>query len=116
MSLRGNLCIDKGKFPGTNKHDDRHLLVSYLPHLKSEKLYIFIIILIMVVEIYNLSKNSSLSKYTIVYSEKHLFFLLKMFLLEVLSLYLTIQEKMTLQSCLHIKYLARNPKHHFILG
>ena len=70
----------------------------------------------MVVEIYNLSKNSSLSKYTVVYSDKHLFFLLKMFLLEVLSLYLTIEEKMTLHSCLHIKYLARNPKHHFILG
>ena len=121
MSLRGNLCIHKGRFPWITEHDVSHLLVSYLPHLKSEKLYIFIIILIMVAEIYNLSKNSSLSKYTVVYSKlskvwEQLTFLLKMFLFEVLSLYLTLEEKMTLKSRLHIKYLTRNPKHHLILG
>ena len=103
------------------KRKEENTFFSYLPHLKSEKLYIFIIILIMVAEIYNLSKNSSLSKYTVVYSKlskvwEQLIFLLKMFLFEVLSLYLTLEEKMTLKSRLHIKYLTRNPKHHLILG
>ena len=83
MPLGENLCIHKGRFPETTEHDVPPLLVkknekkrkekgtffSYLPHLKSEKLYIFIIILIMVAEIYNLSKNSSLSEYAVVYSK-----------------------------------------------
>ena len=51
------------------KRKEKDTFFSYLPHLKSEKLYIFIIILIMVAEIYNLSKNSSLSEYAIVYSK-----------------------------------------------
>ena len=79
------------------KRKEKDTFFSYLPHLKSEKLYIFIIILIMVAEIYNLSKNSSLSEYAVVYSKlsevwQKLFFLLKMFLLEVLSLYLTLKK------------------------
>ena len=51
------------------KRKEKGTFFSYLPHLKSEKLYIFIIILIMVAEIYNLSKNSSLSEYAVVYSK-----------------------------------------------
>ena len=99
------------------KRKEENTFFSYLPHLKSEKLYIFIIILIMVAEIYNLSENSSLSLLQTLKSlTKTYFFLLKMFLLEVLSLYLTIEESMILKSSLHIKYLTRNPKFHFILG
>ena len=77
------------------KRKEENTFFSYLPHLKSEKLYIFIIILIMVAEIYNLSKNSSLNEYAVVYSKLSKFdnfFLLTMFLLEVLSLYLTIKK------------------------
>ena len=71
-SLRGNLCIHKGRFPGTTEHDIPHLLVkkgpySYAPHLKSKKLCIYIIVLISVAEIYSLSKNSFLSEYIVVY-------------------------------------------------
>ena len=53
----------------------------------------------MVAEIYNLSKNSSLSEYagSTVPLPDH-------------------KENMTLKSSLHIKYLTRDPKHHFILG
>ena len=89
-----HLLVKKKK---KKKRKEENTFFSYLPHLKSEKLYIFIIILIMVAEIYNLSKNSSLSEYAVVYSKlsevwQKLFFLLKMFLLEVLSLYLTIKK------------------------
>ena len=66
------------------KRKEKGTFFSYLPHLKSEKLYIFIIILIMVAEIYNLSKNSSLSEYGVVYSKlseiwQKLFFCWKFF-------------------------------------
>ena len=43
-------------------------------------------------------------------------FYLKMFLLRILSLNVTIEAKMALESSLRIKYLSRKPKHHFILG
>ena len=39
-----------------------------------------------------------------------------MFLLGILSLNVTIEAKMALESSLRIKYLSRKPKHHFILG
>ena len=42
-------------------------LFSYLPHCKSKKLCVYIIILVLVAEIYSLSKNSCLSKYIVVY-------------------------------------------------
>ena len=44
-------------------------LFSYLPHRKSKKLCIYIIVLVLFAEIYSLSKNSSLSKYIVVYSK-----------------------------------------------
>ena len=54
-------------------------LVTYL--ILNQRNYIFTIILIMVAEIYSLSKSSSLSKYTVVYSKvwQKLFFCWKFF-------------------------------------
>ena len=66
LSMMPYTCWSKKK---GKKRKDKNTFFSYLPHLKSEKLYIFIIILIMVAEIYNLSKNSSLSEYAVVYSK-----------------------------------------------
>ena len=52
-SLRGNLCIPKGRFPRTTEHDVPHLL------LKNKR---EIIILNIVAEKYSLNKNRPLSK------------------------------------------------------
>ena len=73
-SQRGNLYIHKGRVPGTTEHDVPHVLVKkdpfrYLPHLKSKKLCIYVIVLILVAEICSLSKYGSLSKYIVVYSK-----------------------------------------------
>ena len=56
--VRGNLYIHKGRFSRTTEHDVPHVL------LKNKK---EIILLSMVAEKYSLSKNSSMSKYTVVY-------------------------------------------------
>ena len=138
MSLWENLCIHKGRFQETTEHvsmmshtcwskkkkkekkrKEENTFFSYLPHLKSEKLYIFIIILIMVAEIYNLSKNSSLSEYAVVYSKLskvwHFFFVDNVFIGSTFPLP-DHKENMILKSSLLIKYLTRDPKHNFILG
>ena len=75
------ICVTTNKSPikgisikGTTEHDVPHLLVkkifSYLPHRKSKKLCIYIIVLVLVTEIYSLSKNSSVSKYIVVLRNK----------------------------------------------
>ena len=101
------------------KRKEENTFFSYLPHLKSEKLYIFIIILIMVAEIYNLSKNSSLSEYAVVYSKLskvwQFFFVDNVFIGSTFPLP-DHKENMILKSSLLIKYLTRDPKHNFILG
>ena len=147
MSLWENLCIHKERFQETTEHvsmmshtcwskkkkkkekkrkekkekkrKEENTFFSYLPHLKSEKLYIFIIILIMVAEIYNLSKNSSLSEYAIVYSKRskvwQFFFVDNVFIGSTFPLP-DHKESLILKSSLLIKYLTRDPKHNFILG
>ena len=78
----------------------------------------------MVAEIYNLSKNSSLSEYAVVYCslsnftlkfDKNFFFVENVFIGSTVPLP-DHKENMTLKSSLHIMYLTRDPKHHFILG
>ena len=88
-------------------------LVTYL--ILNQRNYIFTIILIMVGEIYSLSKSSSLSKYTIVYSKvwQKLFFVENVFIGSTFAVP-HLRKKETLKSSLHMKYLSRNWKHHFI--
>ena len=73
----------------------------------------------MVAEIYNLSKNSSLSEYAVVYSKllkfDNFFFVDNVFIGSSFPLP-DHKENMILKSSLLIKYLTRDPKHHFILG
>ena len=125
MFLRGNQCIHRGRFPGTTEHDVPHLLVKKkrekkIPSLVTylilnQRNYIFTIILIMVGEIYSLSKSSSLSKYTVVYSKvwQKLFFVENVFIGSTFPVP-HLRKKETLKSSLHMKYLSRNWKHHFI--
>ena len=75
----------------------------------------------MVAEIYNLSKNSSLSEYAVVYSKLSKVWQKLFVVVENVFIGSTVplpdhKENMTLKSSLHIKYLTRDPKHHFILG
>ena len=122
--LWGNLCIHRGRFPGTTEDDVPHLLVKKkerkIPSLVTylilnQRNYIFTIILIMVGEIYSLSKSSSLSKYTVVYSKvwQKLFFVENVFIGSTFPVP-HLRKKETLKSSLHMKYLSRNWKHHFI--
>ena len=71
----------------------------------------------MVAEIYNLSKNSSLSEYAVVYSKlsEVFFFVENVFIGSTFPLP-DLKENIILKSSLLIKYLTRDPKHHFILG